>query len=310
MTTASAASPPSETCASPTAAVPPPSELQPYPVIGKTQVSPDSYVVQFGLPKGRDYLGYDAVLPTCIGVKYAGKNEDDKPVGKSYSPISHPSESEHFDLLVKAYPYQPGGGVGAYLCELEVGDSIDAIVKKPRQVHGSPQVEGRWQHVGLVGGGTGIAPLYQLLVIFLAEETKEGQTPTTVSVLSINRHPEDILMKKELDELAARHPDRVKVTYSLTDDSAKNTTENSDLADAFAGRGDVNMVTKALPSPANGDGSTMIFVCGKDGFVSTWGGPVLRADPLSGAKKGKKIQGPLEGILKEAGFVESEVFKY
>ena len=35
------------------------------------------------------------------------------------------------------------------------------------------------------------------------------------------------------------------------------------------------MIRFALPPPT-GDGSTMIFVCGTDGFVETWGGPVRR----------------------------------
>jgi len=124
-------------------------------------------------------------------------------------------------------------------------------------------------------------------------------------------------MKPELDELARKYPDRVSVTYSLTGDkpddmaALDNNSSQSDSPIQMAkGRGDVEMAKMALPKPGNGDGTTMVFVCGKDGFVSTWGGPVMRADPPPGAKKGPKIQGPLLGILKEAGFQASEVFKY
>jgi len=54
----------------------------------------------------------------------------------------------------------------------------------------------------------------------------------------------------------------------------------------------------------------MIFVCGRDGFVETWAGSVGRGPPKADGKKGKKIQGPLKGILAAAGYDASEVFKY
>ncbi len=53
----------------------------------------------------------------------------------------------------------------------------------------------------------------------------------------------------------------------------------------------------------------MIFVCGTDGFVKSWGGPIGRAPPKANGSKGPKIQGPLQGWLKEAGFSEHQVFK-
>ena len=68
-------------------------------------------------------------------------------------------------------------------------------------------------------------------------------------------------------------------------------------------------VSAALPPP-RGDGSTMVLVCGTDGFVELWGGPVARAPKQPGEKKGAKVQGPLLGLLAEAGFDASEVFKY
>ena len=55
----------------------------------------------------------------------------------------------------------------------------------------------------------------------------------------------------------------------------------------------------------------MIFICGRDGFVSHWAGPVSRGPPPPGKKKkGPKIQGPLLGILNDAGYQENNVFKY
>lgn len=268
---------------------------------------------------------------------------------KSYSPVSHPSAKGYFDLVVKGYPYREGHGFGSFLCDLKVEDTVVssddnetsttsssmilAELKGPRKVHGDPTVYNRWKYVGLVAGGTGIAPLFQLARIMLDEEggvdmnscaettgtcsanenqeeakqTEEAPTRSTttdkVHLLFINKKEEDILMKDEIDALAKKHPDRFLVTYSLTEE------EEKDDSDYQYGRGSAQMALDSLPPPANGDGSTMVFVCGRDGFVESWGGAVGREATTDGSK-GKKIQGPLKGWLSEAGYQASEVFKY
>jgi len=75
------------------------------------------------------------------------------------------------------------------------------------------------------------------------------------------------------------------------------------------GRGSEEMARAALP-PSTKDGKTMIFVCGKDGFVRTWAGPVVRGPQKPDGSKGPKIQGPLLGILASRGYHADEVFKY
>ena len=127
----------------------------------------------------------------------------------------------------------------------------------------------------------------------------------------INKKKEDILMRDEIDALAQKYPDRFFVTYSLTEEQSKDeTNKKGDEDTAYQyGRGSSQMALDALPSPANGDGSTMVFVCGRDGFVESWGGAVGREVTTDGSK-GKKIQGPLKGWLAEAGYQASEGFKY
>ena len=263
-----------------------PEERQVYHVLESTRVSPDSNILRVGF-QGRNHLGWDDKTPTCISVY----SENAK--AKSYSPITHPSERGTFALLVKSYPLQPGGGVGAYLCGLKKGDTFEAKVKSNRVVHSSSDIVGRWSQVGLVAGGTGIAPLYQLLQILLRDDT------SVISILSINKREEDILLKAELDELARKHPSRIRVTYSLTDEIKPGYE---------SGRGNAEMALRALPNPSL-KREVMVFVCGKDGFVESYGGKVGR-EKTSDGSKGKKIQGELLGILKEAGFDASQVFKY
>jgi cytochrome-b5 reductase len=218
---------------------------------------------------------------------------------KSYSPVSHPALEGVVDLLVKAYVPRPGGGVGSFICNLEIGETMQATLKKKRMVHGSAEVTRRWRAIGLVGGGTGIAPLIQIARIVL----DDPHDLTTVRMLSINRHEEDILMKAELDAMAAAHPERFQVAYSLTGPVYSGWP-------GFTGRGSLAMIQSALPPPGAPNGRTMIFVCGTDGFVDTWGGKTGRGPQKADGSKGPKIQGPLTGLLAEAGFHEAEVFKY
>ena len=71
------------------------------------------------------------------------------------------------------------------------------------------------------------------------------------------------------------------------------------------GRGDAALAKEALP-PRGED--TLVLVCGTDGFVDTWSGAIERVKGADGKKQ--KVQGPLRGILKQAGFTEDMVFKY
>ena len=274
-----------------------PEHMQSYKVINNTQVSTDSNLLTIALPNERSILGWEPDIPTCISIS---KTEEDSGnvLKKSYSPISHPSQPHNFQLLVKAYPHRIGGGVGSYLCNLQVGDEIQAKVKPQRIMHNHPHVHNRWKHVGLIAGGTGIAPLYQLLMILL------NDCVCKVQVLSINRVEEDILLKKELDNLVKEYPDRVSVVYSLTGSDMEDTDRGYKR-----GRGDTKLALDSLPDPTLGE-EVMIFVCGKDGFVEHWGGSVGRAPNKADGSKGKKIQGELLGVLKEAGYDASQVFKY
>mmetsp|Transcript_18527 Transcript_18527/g.22695 ORF Transcript_18527/g.22695 Transcript_18527/m.22695 type:complete len:155 (-) Transcript_18527:1220-1684(-) len=91
-----------------------PQTLQPYKLLAKQQTSHDSAILRFALPETRPLLGNDPDVPTCIKVKYTHDDdasaETSDSYSKSYSPISHPSTPGYFELLVKSYPYTPGGG--------------------------------------------------------------------------------------------------------------------------------------------------------------------------------------------------------
>jgi len=277
-----------------------------YALTEKRQLSPDSYLLRYALPEGRRRLGEDASLPTCIKVLYPDGTDEKtgkpKALEKSYSPVSHPGADGFMDLIVKSYPPRAGGGVGSFLCNMQVGETMLGSVKSKRVMHGDAAVLGRWSHIGLVAGGTGIAPLLQIARLVL-ESPAPSDASTSVRLLSINRHEEDILAREAIEALRAAHPARFKVAYSLTGNRVPEGWAG------HTGRGNGAMVAAALPPPT-GDGKTMVLVCGTDGFVAHWGGPVGRAPKKPDGSKGAKIQGPLLGLLAEAGYAAEEVFKY
>jgi hypothetical protein len=55
-------------------------------------------------------------------------------IEKSYSPITHEDTQGYFDLLVKTYESRSGGGFGAFLCNLEPGETAPMKIKKARTI--------------------------------------------------------------------------------------------------------------------------------------------------------------------------------
>merc|ERR1712238_113824 len=216
--------------------------------------------------------------------------------------------------------------------------SITAELKSQRIMHGSSQLLHRgWTQIGLIAGGTGIAPLLQLARIFLEEfEGDDNDTNDTaesrkeqnhkhqqellpkIHLLFINHTTQDILGRKEIEALRDKYPDNFFVTYLLTrqEEEEQEQESTNNIQFLYGSRGDVDVAQKALPQPSSSSLSdtdttdAMIFVCGRDGFVEHWAGPVTRGPPPPGKNKGPKIQGPLVGVLEEAGYDESQVFKY
>lgn len=253
----------------------------------------NSKVLRFALPSS---LGLPARLPAPSGVTVAFDGTDEnglaKLLEKSYSPVSHPAEAGFVDLLVKSYPPRPGGGVGAFLCGLKAGESAAMKFKQPRLIHGSVSINKRWQKLGLIAGGTGVAPFVQIIRSLLSDHDNSPE----IRLLYVNRFEEDILMRSELDALSAASDGLFKITYALT--------KPNDSWMGARGRGSADLARTALPPPGEG---TMLMVCGTDGFVDTWAGALTRVQ-VDGKKQ--KVQGPVRGFLREAGFTEANVYKF
>ncbi|CAE7558164.1 CBR2 [Symbiodinium natans] len=248
-------------------------------------------LLRFAVPGGKPLGGYDRSAPT--GVKVQMADGEGSILEKSYSPISHPAQVGFFDLLVRSYPPRPGGGLGAYLCGLKPGQS--ALMKvKPESfsiMAGAPLRPGRFDHLGLVAAGTGLAPLLQVAV-----EALSWRDGTRVSLILACRTQAEILMREELEKLAASPA--VNVWFQLSRPGPDWPAERS-------GRLSKAVLEQCLPSP---DSRCMILVCGTDGFVESMAGPIERIKLPEGGKR--KMQGKLGGLLAELGYAACQVHKF
>lgn len=65
--------------------------------------------------------------------------------------------------------------------------------------------------VSMIAGGTGITPMLQLI----RHITKDPADKTKLKLIFANQTEKDILVRKELEEVAEKHPDQFELWYTL-----------------------------------------------------------------------------------------------
>lgn len=185
----------------------------------RIEVSHDTRIFRFALPSPDHKLGLPCGKHLLV---YANVNGD--PVARAYTPISCDRDVGRLDLLIKVYragecaAFPDGGKMSQHLDTLKPGDTIN--VKGPTghfhyegqgkyTMHG--KTKGVAKQLSMLAGGTGITPLYQVI----KEVLHDASDRTCMKLLYANRTEQDILLRAELDALAAAHPDRFQVWYIL-----------------------------------------------------------------------------------------------
>ncbi|GBE78262.1 NADH-cytochrome b5 reductase 1 [Sparassis crispa] len=212
-----------------------------FPLKQKIIVSPNTALYRFALPNPEDILGLPIGQHISVSAEINGKD-----IMRSYTPTSSDDNLGHFDLLIKSYEK---GNISRYVSLLKIGDSIR--VKGPKgQFRYSPALS---REIGMIAGGTGITPMLQIIRAAL----KNARDRTKLSLIYANVNPEDILLKRELDELAAAHAHRFRVYFVL----------NNPPVDWTGGVGFVSkeQIEKHLP-PSNHD--IKVLMCGPPPMMS------------------------------------------
>lgn len=176
-----------------------------FPLVKKSVISPNTALYRFALPHPDDVLGLPIGQHISISAEINGKD-----IMRSYTPTSSDDDLGHFDLLIKSYEK---GNISKFISLVKIGDKIR--VKGPKgQFKYTPTLA---KEIGMIAGGTGITPMLQIIRAAL----KNPSDRTKLSLIYANVNPEDILLKKELDELAAAYANRFKVYYVLNNPPAE-----------------------------------------------------------------------------------------
>lgn len=221
-----------------------PQTFRPLPLVKKELVAPNVYRLVFELPTP------DTVLGLPIGQHVAIKATiDGVTVQRSYTPVSNNADKGILDLVIKVYP--EGQLTGKYLANLSVGDEV--LFRGPK---GAMRYKrGLCNQIGMLAGGTGITPMYQLIRA-ICEDPKDT---TEVSLVYANRTEADILLREQLESFARRYPMNLKIHYLLD-----SPPENWAYGTGFVTK---DVMAQRFPDPALPGGSK-VLLCGPPGMVN------------------------------------------
>lgn len=148
------------------------------------------------------------------------------PLRRAYSACTSPLDADGQPARTVAITCKrvAGGIVSNYLNDrVAVGDVLQVLGPSG---HFTPQpAADKRRHVVLIGGGSGITPLMSILRTLLSCEPA-----SRITLLYGNRQPSEILFRTALSDLAAQHPDRLRVRH-VVDEAPADWTGGQGLLD-------------------------------------------------------------------------------
>lgn len=163
------------------------------------------YSYRFALPNSTDILGLPIGQHISVAATIEGQTKE---IVRSYTPISSDENPGYFDLLIKSYPT---GNISKYVASLKIGQPLKVKGPKGAMVY----TPGLVRRFGMIAGGTGITPMLQIIrAIIRGRPRSGGKDKTEVDLIFANVKEEDILLREDLDALAAED-DKFRVYYVL-----------------------------------------------------------------------------------------------
>ncbi|KAK9804386.1 hypothetical protein WJX72_010552 [[Myrmecia] bisecta] len=257
-----------------------PDEWRSFKLVARAPITHNTSHFRFALPDSNQVVG----LPVASCLLTRAPIGSEKPNGsrayviRPYTPTSLPDARGHFDLVVKAYPQ---GKMSKHIDDLKVGDTLECKGPIPKLPY-KPNMK---KQIGMIAGGSGVTPMLQVA----SEILRNPADKTDVSLIFCNQSEQDIILRKEIDDMAKQHKN-FRVYYVI--DKAHNKNWAGGL-----GYVTKEMVQQHMPAPSD---DNLIMVCGPP--------PMYKA--LSGDKAPDKSQGELTGLLKDMGYTPSQVFKF
>ncbi|KAK0409821.1 hypothetical protein QR680_004780 [Steinernema hermaphroditum] len=186
--------------------------------VKKKALTPDTKVFRFKLPNSDEILG-------CPVGKYVIFTAiiDGQVRTRPYTPISQVTEkgggifSQYLDSLKKDDLVSINGPQGMF--EYGGEGRVIAAVSGESSSTGQKMRETRYSCLGMVTGGSGITPMYQIIKAVLTNP----KDTTKIVLLYTSRDDKNIILKRELDTFQERYDDRFTVHY-VVNNAAKDST--------------------------------------------------------------------------------------
>eukprot|EP00500_Bicosoecida_sp_ms1_P005458 CAMPEP_0203827440 /NCGR_PEP_ID=MMETSP0115-20131106/58966_1 /ASSEMBLY_ACC=CAM_ASM_000227 /TAXON_ID=33651 /ORGANISM="Bicosoecid sp, Strain ms1" /LENGTH=1345 /DNA_ID=CAMNT_0050736499 /DNA_START=194 /DNA_END=4231 /DNA_ORIENTATION=+ len=183
----------------------------------------------------------------------------------------------HIVFCIKLYS---DGVLSRLLTKLHEGDSVRMRGPMGSRLHSRSSADGRWTHLGIVAGGSGLTPALQLIWFQLAARGASART-MRVSLLFLNKNEDDVFLGDELRDAAAASRGALRVSFGLS------APRRPDEWTGYQGRVTKQMLSETMPAvpgsdvaavdafgdddgpPAPTNDNTRIIVCGPGGMVAS-----------------------------------------
>jgi len=226
--------------------------FHPLPVTDVRRLTAHAVAVRFAVPPGlRDLYGFEPGQHLTLRATIEGEE-----VRQSYSVCERQVPGLRLGAghgLRIAAAQVEGGRMSTWLNEVvRVGDEVD-VLPPMGDFTAVPQPTRRRHHVA-VAAGSGITPVLSIVSTLLEQEPL-----SRVTLLYGNRRRGTVMFLDELDELAAAHPDRLRIVHVLSREVDPP---------ALHGRLDRERLTGLLDALTPGGTVDEWYLCGPDGLVT------------------------------------------
>ena len=259
-------------------------------------IAEDVALFRFLLPNPQDKFS----LQPCYTLQAQHKTGVNiiEQVQRYYTPISINGTQGYFDLVVKK---QHRGRMTEHLFSMSIGESLE-FRKVETKLKYAPN---RWKEIGMIGGGTGLTPLLQVIRTVLGNP----HDATKISLLYANRTENKIILKGLMDDFAVRYPEQFSVRYVV------DIAEDPAAWKGYTGIIDRRMIAETIPKPS---AHTMVLICGPDKMMARLVGSapaVMRA--MSGGTPWQPIGGgsvnnlaEVAGIMGPMGYDKETTYRF
>lgn len=277
----------------------------PYQLAEIIPITSDTALFRFLLPHPDDEFNLKpcSTLQACY--KYGVQPTDQ--CQRFYTPVTANHTKGYFDFVVKR---KENGQMTNHLFGMHVGDKL-LLRSVSFKIQYRPN---RWNHVGMIGGGTGFTPFLQIIRHGLLEPWDDGKVDKTkLSFLFCNRTERHILLKGVFDDLAERFPDRFRVFYTI--DLAVDKEAWLKHPKHFLGYVTKEMLREAMPAPQ--EKNKIIMLCGPDPLLNYVAGtPTSSMGTMSSGLNIQPIATDINnlvllgGLLRDMGYCNDDVYRF